>query len=310
MKLLVQSLKTPAENLAFEEWLFRHFDDEVLRLWVNPSSVVVGKHQNALSESNFWYCREQGIPIVRRLSGGGTVYHDVGNVNFSFFRKQLPDRMIDYDRSLVLVQKALQHLGYPVTMSERHDLFLNEEKVSGNAQHIRNKRILHHGTILYDADRNALSKSIKRDNGVFEDKGVRSVRSPITNLRAYKDLGTTSQFLLKLTHEFEQLGFEIMAPLSPDLAELEAYINDKYSNDDWNFGLSPKYAYTNKIRDWHVSLEVEKGGIIKAVSILKDGSEQAVIEKALNGIKHIYDSVSEALLEIDRENEDLIRCLF
>lgn len=262
MLLDILHLPTCAENLAYEEWYFAQFERETLRLWVNPRSVVVGKHQNALSECHFHFCRTHHIPIVRRISGGGTVYHDPGNVNFSFFRWVQKEKMIDYDRSLNMIHKALQSLGYPVEMNERHDLFLEGQKISGNAQHLKKGRSLHHGTLLYDADLDLLRSSIKRPSGVFEDKAVRSVRSPINNLRSYKDLGDTPSFLQKLHATLIELNFE-EAALPLEREALNDAIKERYDSDDWNFGYSPHYVFRNAYKAFTVELEVERGNHTK-----------------------------------------------
>ncbi|NQV52999.1 MAG: lipoate--protein ligase [Flavobacteriales bacterium] len=312
MLLDILHLPTCAENLAYEEWYFTQFEQESLRLWVNPHAVVVGKHQNALSECNFHFCHEHRIPIVRRISGGGTVYHDPGNVNFSFFRWVQKEKMIDYDRSLNMIHKALQTLGYPVEMNERHDLFLEGKKISGNAQHLKKGRSLHHGTLLYDADLNLLRSSIKRTSGVFEDKAVRSVRSPISNLRAYKDLGDTPAFLQKLHAALIDLDFEEGAlPLEREL--LDVAIDERYDSDDWNFGYSPHYVFRNEHKTFTVALEVERGGIIQNAEIRHTGESMESIERQLLGQKHHYAVVEAVLSAAELAPEDtrsLLTALF
>ncbi|MEQ9187113.1 MAG: lipoate--protein ligase family protein [Cryomorphaceae bacterium] len=297
MQIDILSLPTCALNLAYEEWYFTRFERESLRLWVNPKSVVVGKHQNALAECHFHFCRTENIPVVRRISGGGTVYHDPGNVNFSFFRWVQKDRMIDYDRSLNLILRALQSMGYPVEMNERHDLFLEGNKISGNAQHLKKGRSLHHGTILYDADLDALRSAIKRPTGKFEDKSVRSVRSPIANLREYKDIGSTEEFIQLLNEALSALG---MVPKSfpQDERVLHRLIDEKYSKDDWNYGYSPHYTFTNQAAGLEIEMEVNRGGAIAEVKVYRDKRAMTEVETALSGALHTYQELSKRIDEL------------
>lgn len=268
MKIIVHSYPTAEENLAYEEWLFHAFDEAILRLWVNPRAVIVGKHQNAMAEANVPYCLAENIPVVRRISGGGTVYHDPGNINFSFFRPVDAEKMIDYERNLKLIQGALHSIGYPVEMNARHDLFLDGHKVSGNAQHLRRGRALHHGTILYDADRSMLSKSIKRSSGTYIDKSVKSVRSPINNLKHHQSLGDTSAFLDALSQALtEQSITRIEAPL-PDEGELEALIDLRYAKETWNYGYSPRYMMERSNDLFKAKVEVERSGEITVFDLV------------------------------------------
>lgn len=296
MRLLDLSYPSAEENLAFEEWYFQHFEEETLRIWINPPSVISGKHQNVLAECNLHACRELKIPVLRRISGGGTVYHDPGNINFSFFRFVNRNKMIDYDRSLNLIQNVLIKLGFPVSMSARHDLFLGEHKVSGNAQHLRSGRVLHHGTILYDADLDHLRVAIKRTSGSFIDKGVKSVRSPIANLRAFKDLGSTENFKSKLMDAFH---FEGLLDLSiiPESSKIAELINTKYTQDQWNFGYSPTYDYSNEIGALNCKIKAARGGEILDIEILENGIRLTELEHILIGKNHFLDEVKSIMIK-------------
>ena len=277
MKIIVHSYPSAEENLAYEEWLFHAFDETILRLWINPRSVVVGKHQNAMAEANVPYCIQEGISVVRRISGGGTVYHDPGNINFSFFRPVDAEKMIDYERNLVLIQQALTTLGYPVAMNARHDLFLNAHKVSGNAQHLRRGRALHHGTILYDADRVTLGKAIKRSLGNYQDKSVKSVRSPIANLRSHLDLGTTEEFLTALAGALRFQAMEIFEAPTPSREELEALIDLRYSQEEWNYGYSPTFTMERSTELFSAFVEVERGGELRKFEVQSTSSSVSIV---------------------------------
>lgn len=275
LNIIFHSYDTAEANLAYEEWLFEYFEDDVLRIWINPPSVIVGKHQNAMAEANVPFCMEHGIPVIRRISGGGTVYHDLGNVNFSFFRKLQSERIIDYDRNLSTIKDALHKIGYPVSMSARHDLYLGEFKISGNAQHMRKGKSLHHGTLLYDADRALLGAAIKRVNGVYIDKGVKSVRSKIANLRSFKDLGTTSDFIDSLIKTLDIQGFNIISAPNPEEA-IEQLIASKYTQENWNYGYSPGYHMTRETKHYKVEAEILRGGEVKSLNISNQSTDQAM----------------------------------
>lgn len=295
MRLLDLSYPSAEENLAFEEWYFQHFKEETLRIWVSPTSVISGKHQNVLAECNLHACRTLNIPVLRRISGGGTVYHDHGNINFSFFRFVDRNKMIDYDRSLILIQEALQQLGFPVSMSERHDLFLNENKISGNAQHLRSGRVLHHGTILYDANLDHLRVAIKRTSGTFVDKGVKSVRSPIANLRGFRDLGSTIVFKNKLIQEIQHLGLNDLTGFSVASDKIATLANEKYRQDEWNFGYSPSYEFSNQSGDASCRLSAARGGEIQSIEVITNKQRDQDVEKVLLVKRHFYDEVKTEL---------------
>lgn len=308
MKILALSFATAEENLAFEEWYFEHFEEETLRIWRSPKSVVVGKHQNALAEVDLNFCLENKIPVLRRISGGGTVYHDLGNINFSFYRFVEKEKMIDYVRNLDIIKETLIHLNYNVRMSARHDLFLDETKISGNAQHVKRGRALHHGTLLYDADLSALSSGIKREKGEFVDRSVKSVRSPIANLRQHNNLGNTEEFQTKLisqlskSHGFEMLDFN----KSPDLDK------EKYHKNEWNFGYSPNYTFEKTEGDWYAKLTVERGGIIKNAHISKNGVLEKELNEWIQGKLHFHKELNAELEVSDFKHlsKELLDLLF
>lgn len=291
MKILPLSFDRPELNLAFEDWYFEHFEEDTLRIWRNGPSVIVGKHQNALAECNLHFCRQQSLPVVRRISGGGTVYHDSGNLNFSFFRHADRERLIDYDTNLGVITGALHKLGYPVTVSERHDLFREQYKISGNAQHIRKGKALHHGTILYDANLSWLRSSIKRTSGTFEDKAVKSVRSPVANLRDLQDAGTAEDFELLLLDALYSAGYKnITIPVDDNALRILA--GSKYTTPEWNFGYSPAYRYTNGSVHAGIVLDVERGGRIARAEACWNQQPQRDLSESLAGKFHFYDHLA------------------
>jgi lipoate-protein ligase A len=312
MKILPLSFDTAQENLAFEEWYFQNFEEETLRIWRSPKSVVVGKHQNALAEVNLAYCLENNVPVLRRISGGGTVYHDLGNFNFSFFRFVAKEKMIDYVTNLDLIKASLNSLSYNIHMSDRHDLFSGEFKISGNAQHIKKGRALHHGTILYNADLKALSNGIKRTEGIFQDKSVKSVRSPTINLQELTDLGSTLDFQHSLLESLTKSGLAEMKGLPFDIDVIQELAKSKYDSENWNFGYSPSYSFEKKSSLFQVQLSVERGGNILSAQVLKNKQPNKELSDWLIDKKHHYLDLSEQLKNsvLDINPAQLLAALF
>jgi lipoate-protein ligase A len=212
---------------------------------------------------------------------------------------------------LTLIRDALRLMGYPVTMNARHDLYLDEHKISGNAQHLSKGRSLHHGTVLYDANLDTLRSAIKRTSGTFEDKSVQSVRSQIANLRIYKDLGDTRTFMRILSETLAQLGVERQTWPAPDHEGIKRLAQQRYSADDWNFGYSPRYIFHHVLSDYDVRLQVSRGGKIETAQVIKGGQRQHDLEHLLEGKSHWYQSLRSTLQAAHpAESDVLLKVLF
>ena len=174
----------PAFNLAVEEYVFDYLpkDRMYVMLWQNDNAIIIGKNQNTLAEINESYVREQGIRVVRRLSGGGAVYHDMGNLNFTVIADAQGENL-DFGRFCALVVKALQRVGVQAEINGRNDMTIDGKKFSGNAQYLRQGRVMHHGTILFDSNASVLANALQVDEAKIQAKGVKSVRSRVTNVR-------------------------------------------------------------------------------------------------------------------------------
>ena len=306
VKLIANSFLTPIENLAFEESYFESFNEETLRLWQSTDSVVVGKHQNALAESNFTFCRENNIPVIRRISGGGTVFHDIGNINFSFYRFVNASSQINYQNNLDIIVDLLKTLGYKVMINERHDLTLDGYKISGNAQHVRKGRALHHGTILYDSNTDRLNQAIKRKTGQFEDKAVRSVRSQVINLRNAKDHGPAPSFFQLLVNTAKSKFDHIES-----VDKIDSALLNKYGSDEWNLGYGPMYSFRNQEDGIELEMQVKRGGEIVSIKLSDDflnGQLQHFV-----GLKHHFESISNHIINSNtlyKHADLLIKILF
>ena len=183
MKYLKLQTTNPYWNLAIEEYLFRHADDDVFMLWQNEPTVVIGKNQNVYAEIDMAYIERENIHISRRITGGGAVYHDLGNLNYTFISVSGSARSLDFATFTSPVIEALATLGAEVALSGRNDLEYKGKKFSGNAQYSKNGRVLHHGTLLFDSDLDALSRVLKVDPEKIEAKAIKSTRGRVTNLK-------------------------------------------------------------------------------------------------------------------------------
>ena len=289
-------------NLALEEVLFKNFEEEIFMLWRNDASIVLGKHQNAMAEINTEYVEKAKIPVIRRLSGGGTVYHDLGNVNFTFMLNRESDRLIDFKAYMTPIYNCLINMGLEVEFSERNDLFLHGKKVSGNAEHAFKNRVLHHGTLLFNARTENLKQALKVKTGVFEDKAVQSVRSEVSNLLPHLNPPMTIEAFMEYIQRGIKRDFPNMKDFKLDNATIqktERLAEEKYRTWDWNFGYSPKYWFRKTIKDVDDKIEIGfyvQKGIIEQCEIKgwSNEHESRLVSKAMLGLKHRRSDIFDA----------------
>lgn len=256
----------PEWNLALEEYVFSCMprDKEYLILWQNDNAVIIGRHQNTLAEIDESYVRQQGIRVVRRLSGGGAVYHDLGNLNFSFI-VDAEGSQVDLERFCLRIALALGELGLNARLDGRNDILAEGCKISGNAQYMKEGRVMHHGTLLFDSDLSVLAKALKPDPEKIKAKGVKSVRSRVANIRdLLKQDMTLEQFREHLARHL--LGAEAMRYelTQKDLAEIEAIRARRYGTWEWNYGASPRCDLVRSSR-------IEGVGSVRAHMVLDRG---------------------------------------
>ncbi len=258
----------PCLNLALEEHIFRRMPrgSACFLLWQNDKTVVVGRHQNTLAEINEPYIRCHGVQVVRRLSGGGAVYHDLGNLNYTFLTDAPEGGRVDLSFFCQPVAGALEALGVPVRLSGRNDLTVDGRKFSGSAQYVREGRVLHHGTLLFESDLSAADEALRVDPEKTRAKGVPSVRSRVANLRPYLPEGISLARFKALLTERLFPGENIMpyTLTAGDLAAAEALRSSRYAAWAWNYGESPPCTLLRRRR-------VEGCGTVEAHIDLRDG---------------------------------------
>lgn len=303
MLLLISHTNNPAFNLATEEWLFKHRTDSILFLYINSPSVIIGKHQNALREINLRFLRLHKIPIFRRLSGGGTVYHDTGNINFCFIKNGSEGNLINFREFTAPIIQLLINHGIKASLGSKNEILADGLKISGNAEHIVKTRVLHHGTLLFDTDLNCLNMAISGDDNRFADKAVRSNRSEVQNLKHYFPGLSTAEDFLNLMKEHFFLCFPDMDYLKLTPAEenlISGLAETKYGSEDWTFGYSPDYQFkkTSILNNFsfEIELQVSKSTISSIlIRTPYPADEISVITKALTGVKHHPEKLLQAL---------------
>jgi lipoate-protein ligase A len=323
MRCILSPQTDPRFNLAAEEFLFRNYDEDTFFLYVNSPSVVVGKHQNALAEINPQFVREKKIQIIRRLSGGGAVYHDLGNLNFSFHQTVEDVSKVSFNAFNQPVVEVLNQLGVPAEIGKRNDIIVNGFKISGHAEHVFRKRILSHGTLLFNAEKESLSKVLKNSSAeCFSGKSIPSVRSKVANLTEFltEPLSLDQFIQLVQNHILKQNEDGRIDTLSDDdLKGIQQLIDEKYCTWKWNFGYSPKYRFNKKVilegAELSISLFVVKGDMIEVqfTGSLLDDEQKAAVQNLLINSPHEYDSIKNLLSTLDLNPlnpEMLMDCFF
>ena len=322
--------KDPHFNLALEEYVFYNFDpnEDYVILWQNEPSVIIGRNQNTIEEINAKFIKDNNIHVVRRMSGGGAVYHDLGNLNFTFIVNSDQDVASNFKKFTAPIMAALSKLGVMAEFSGRNDITIDGRKFSGNAQHYSKNRLLHHGTILFDSDLSVVQEALNVKVDKLQSKGVKSVRSRVTNVAPYlKDKITVEEFkdiLLKFLLDDENYKEKEYILTPDDLAAVRELMEKKYPTWEWNYGESPAFEIEKSKRfdGGNLSLKFNvKDGYLNELKIYgdffgkKDASE---IEQLLKNQLYKDDVIRKLLLDIDNFNEyfsgisveNFIECMF
>ena len=260
----------PWFNIAAEEVALKSKSEDILMLWINNPSVVVGKHQNTFAEVNQQFVWEHNIPVIRRLSGGGTVYHDQGNLNYSLITTvENRERLIDFPKFTKPVFQFLKQFGLDVTFYGKTNLGVVGKKFSGNAAHIFKNRVLHHGTLLLNTNLDILEQTIGSSDADIMDKSIKSVRASIINL---KELVPGIKSVTSFQQQFKQFLFDYFSIADSivfsenETQEINYLVQKKYNNTDWNYGYSPAYQFSKTMQfngeNVKIHMEVKKGIIV------------------------------------------------
>lgn len=309
MKYIDSNSLDPYYNLALEEYVLKNFDitEEIIFFWRNTPTIVVGKNQNTMEEINMPLVNEKKIKVVRRLSGGGAVYQDLGNLNFTFLVGLDNPANVEIKKFAQPVVIALNKLGAPAELTGRNDITIEGKKISGNAQRLFQNKLLHHGTLLFDVDLDVMTKVLQVGFDKIQSKGIKSVRSRVTNIKSYlkKEMDITEFWESVLKELFQGNEINQYFLSDSDKTEIDKLVKEKYSTWDWNFGYSPAYTVKNSQRfpggKVELLLDVEKGKI-KNIQIygdflaLRDITE---IEQALQGKPYQEDVIQKTLSEFE-----------
>lgn len=306
MKYIVNTSNDPAYNVALEAYAFQKLTDidEIFILWINEPAIIIGRHQNTIQEINKEFIDKNGIHVVRRLSGGGAVYHDLNNLNYTIISNNTQEGAFDFQTFSKPVIDTLAKLGVKAEFTGRNDLEINGQKFAGNAQAYYKGRMMHHGCLLFDVDMSALK--VSKDK--IESKGIKSVRARVTNIVDHlSDKITVQEFsdaiLAQMKEEYPEMDEYVLS--DAELSEIQAMRDNQFATWDWTYGKAPEYTIERGVRypagkiTTYANVE---NSTIKSVKIFGDffGVKPVDdIEKMLEGVRYDYKDVLAALKTVD-----------
>lgn len=329
-----EEITDPRINLAIETYLVQEMplDEPILLFYINEPSIIIGRNQNTIEEINTEYVEKQGIHVVRRLSGGGAVYHDAGNLNFSFIMPDDGESFRNFGKVTQPIIDALHDMGVEgAELKGRNDLVIDDKKFSGNAMYSTNGRMFAHGTLMFDSDVNEVVNALKVRKDKIESKGIKSIRSRVTNIKPYlsdthQNMSTKDfrqEILLKIFETDKLEDVNVYKLTEKDWERINAISDKLYRNWDWNYGCSPEFDLVRRQRFAIGSIEAKMNvseGEIKEIKLFGDFfglGEISDVEKVLTGVKYDKESIKAAVEEIDVkkyfgniEKEDLVGLLY
>ncbi|HFU6777143.1 TPA: lipoate--protein ligase [Streptococcus agalactiae] len=310
MKYIVNTSNDPAYNVALEAYAFQKLTDidEIFILWINEPAIIIGRHQNTIQEINKEFIDKNGIHIVRRLSGGGAVYHDLNNLNYTIISNNTQEGAFDFQTFSKPVIDTLAKLGVKAEFTGRNDLEINGQKFAGNAQAYYKGRMMHHGCLLFDVDMSVLGQALKVSKDKIESKGIKSVRARVTNIVDHlSDKITVQEFsdaiLAQMKEEYPEMDEYVLS--DAELSEIQAMRDNQFATWDWTYGKAPEYTIERGVRypagkiTTYANVE---NSTIKSVKIFGDffGVKPVDdIEKMLEGVRYDYKDVLAALKTVD-----------
>ncbi|HGC8232966.1 TPA: lipoate--protein ligase [Streptococcus agalactiae] len=310
MKYIVNTSNDPAYNVALEAYAFQKLTDidEIFILWINEPAIIIGRHQNTIQEINKEFIDKNGIHVVRRLSGGGAVYHDLNNLNYTIISNNTQEGAFDFQTFSKPVIDTLAKLGVKAEFTGRNDLEINGQKFAGNAQAYYKGRMMHHGCLLFDVDMSVLGQALKVSKDKIESKGIKSVRARVTNIVDHlSDKITVQEFsdaiLAQMKEEYPEMDEYVLS--DAELSEIQAMRDNQFATWDWTYGKAPEYTIERDVRypagkiTTYANVE---NSTIKSVKIFGDffGVKPVDdIEKMLEGVRYDYKDVLAALKTVD-----------
>ncbi|AID43188.1 lipoate--protein ligase [Staphylococcus xylosus] len=303
------NITDPTLNLAMEEYVLKNMpkDDSYFLFYINRPSIIIGKNQNTIEEVNQSYIDEQGIDVVRRISGGGAVYHDTGNLNFSFVTDDDGNSFHNFQKFTEPIVEALKSLGVDAKLSGRNDIQVGEAKISGNAMVKVKDRMFSHGTLMLNSELDEVQNALKVNPAKIKSKGIKSVRSRVANISEFLDepidIDKFKEIILKSI--FGETQVEEYKLTDEDWRKIEKLSNEKYRTWEWNYGRNPKYNFEReeKFEKGFVQIKLDvKKGRIEHAKIFGDffgEGDITELENALEGTMHEFDSIEEALSNYD-----------
>lgn len=293
MIFIERSQTDPFFNIAAEEYLLKNTDEEILTFWQSTPSVILGKHQNPVKEVNLDFVNFHNIPVIRRISGGGTVFHDLGNINYTLItQSQKQENLVDFRKFTKPMILFLKEFGLESRFEGKNNLRLGEKKFSGNSAHVFKKRVMHHGTFLFDTRLDMLENIINPSQENIEDKSIESVQASVTNISYHLKEKIDLVSFKKLMTDFFMNYFRIETHqklTEKMIAEIQKLAEEKYHKWSWNYGYAPKYRIKNEVITQFGLIQVEleiKDGFIEKIQLFKDGERLPETESEFLGAPH------------------------
>lgn len=307
-----KSITDPKVNLALEEYILNNFGetDTYLLFYINRPSIIIGRNQNTIEEINTEFVEENDIKVVRRLSGGGAVYHDLENLNFSFITKDDGDSFHNFAKFTKPLVDVLNDLGVPAELHGRNDLVVEGRKISGNAMYSTKGRMFSHGTLMFDSEIENVVKALNVNQAKIESKGIKSIRSRVANISEFLDekvsIEDFKELILKHVFEVDDVKDVPEYELTEeDWENVYKISEERYQQWDWNYGKSPSFNYKKSHKFpsglLDVRLDVKKG-LIENCTIFGDFfglGDVKVLEDQLKDVRYERQAIEEALSDID-----------